>query len=111
MPTQNVLDHLEHIETNQYKFRSFNKQSYQLLQIRTNQYPSRPLTPQTNPADLEKNHFFVNSEILGGHIWREKGVNYNKFEIATNCVNQIFNLKSFFFFLLTVQHDITILFT
>ena len=40
---------------------------------------------------------FVNSEILGMHIWRKN----EKFEIATNCVNQIFNLNAFFFFLFT----------
>ena len=32
---------------------------------------------------LGKKHFFVNSEILGIQIWREKPVNYNGFEIAT----------------------------
>ena len=41
----------------------------------------------------------MNSEILGMHIWQKKRVNYNKFEIATNCVNQIFKLNAFFFFL------------
>ena len=45
--------------------------------------------------------FFVNSEILGIYIWRTKRVNYDKFKIATNCVNQIFYLNAFFFFLLT----------
>ena len=35
------------------------------------------------------------------HIWRKKRVNYNKFEIPTNFVNQIFNLNAFFFFLFT----------
>ena len=53
-------------------------------------------------SDFEKTIFFVNSEILGRHIWREKKlVNYDKFEIATNCVNKIFSLKALFFFLLT----------
>ena len=36
--------------------------------------------------DLEKEHFFVNSEILGIQIWRKekkKRVNYDKFEVAT----------------------------
>ena len=50
---------------------------------------------------LGKKFFFVNSEILGRHIWRKKRVNYDKFEIATNCVNKIINLKAFCFFLLT----------
>ena len=50
---------------------------------------------------IEKKHFFVNSEILGRHIWQKKQVNYNKFEIATNSKNQIFNLKELCFFLLT----------
>ena len=31
----------------------------------------------------------------------KKRINYDKFEIPTNCVNQIFNLNAFFFFLLT----------
>ena len=57
----------------------------------------------------------MNSEILEMHIWRKKRVNYNKFEIATNCVNQIFNLKAFFFFLLTgatwYYHTIYLVFT
>ena len=36
------------------------------------------------------------------HIWREKkGINYDKFEITTNCVNQIFNLNAFLIFLFT----------
>ena len=35
------------------------------------------------------------------HIWRKKFVNYDKFKIATNCINQIFNLNKFFFFLFT----------
>ena len=30
----------------------------------------------------KKNLFFVNSVILGIHIWRKKGVNDDKFEIA-----------------------------
>ena len=64
---------------------------------------------------LGKNHLFVNSEILGMHIWNEKRVNYNKFEIATNCVNQIFNLNAFFFFPFTgatwYYHTIYIAFT
>ena len=45
----------------------------------------------------------------------KKRVNYHKFEIATNCVNQIFNLNAFFFFLLTgatwYYHTIYLLFT
>ena len=53
-------------------------------------------------SDLKKKHFFVNSKILEMHIWRgKKQVNYDKFEIATNCVNQIFNLNAFFLFFLT----------
>ena len=40
----------------------------------------------------------MTSEILGRHIWQKKT---RKFEIATNCVNQIFNLKALYFFLLT----------
>ena len=48
-----------------------------------------------------KKHFFVNSEILGMHILRKTRLNYDKFDIATNCVNQIFNLNAFFFFLFT----------
>ena len=39
--------------------------------------------PGTWPAGLEKNIFFLNSEILGIQIWRKKRVNYDKFEIAT----------------------------
>ena len=31
---------------------------------------------------LGKNHFFVNSEILGIQFWRKKCVNYDRFEIA-----------------------------
>ena len=49
----------------------------------------------------KKNAFFVNFKILGMHIWRKIRVNYDKFVIATNCVNQIFNLNAFFFFLFT----------
>ena len=52
--------------------------------------------------DLEKNNFlwipkFWECTFGGG----ENRVNYDKFEIATNYVNQIFNLKAFFFFLFT----------
>ena len=66
-------------------------------------------------TDLEKT-FFVNSEILGMHIWRgKKRVNYNKFEIATNCVNEIFNLNACLFFIFTgskrYNHTIYIVFT
>ena len=50
---------------------------------------------------LGKKHFFVNSGILGMHIWWKKCGKYDKFEIATNCVNQIFNINAFFFYLLT----------
>ena len=50
-------------------------------------------------TDLEKTNF-VYSEILGRHIWKKRII-YNKFEIATNCVNQIFKLKKLCFFLLT----------
>ena len=64
----------------------------------------------TSPGGgLGKNHYFVNSEILGMHIWRNKRVNYNKFEIATNCVNKIFNQNAFFASFWQVLHDITIL--
>ena len=64
-------------------------------------------------ADLEKNQ--VNSEILVMHIWRKRRVNYDKFEIAKNCINQIFNLNAFLFFLLTggtgYYHTIYLVFT
>ena len=51
---------------------------------------------------LVQNHYFFNSEILGMHIWREKkSVSFDKFEIARNCVNEIFNRNAFFCFLLT----------
>ena len=52
----------------------------------------------------KKKQSFVNPEILGMHIWRKERVNYNKFEIATNWVNQIFSSFS------QMLHDITILF-
>ena len=65
-------------------------------------------------TDLEK-PFFVNSEILGMHIRRKKCINYNKFEIATNCVNEIFNLDAYLFFLFPgakwYYHIIYIVFT
>ena len=48
------------------------------------------------------NHFFVNSENLGFRTWRKKCVNYDKIEIAHDCVNQIGNPNAFLFFLLTV---------
>ena len=35
------------------------------------------------------------------HIWQKKRVNYVKFKNVINCVNQLFNLNAFFFFLLT----------
>ena len=35
------------------------------------------------------------------HFAEKKRVNYDKFEIVTNCLNQIFNLKALCFFLLT----------
>ena len=45
----------------------------------------------------------------------EKCVNYNKFEMAANCVNQIFNLNAFFFFFFTgatlYYHNIDKVFT
>ena len=50
---------------------------------------------------LGKSNFFANSEILGMNIGQKKGVNYDKFEIATNCVKQTFNLNAFSFFLFT----------
>ena len=53
------------------------------------------------PNRLGQKYFFVNFEIFGRHIWWKKRGNYNKFKNATNCANQIFNLKAFFFFLLT----------
>ena len=51
---------------------------------------------------LGKNHFFL--WIL--KFWKvtfgkKKRVNYDKVKIATNCVNQIVNLESLCFFLLT----------
>ena len=49
----------------------------------------------------KKKQFFVNTGIFGMHIWRKKCINYNKFKIATNCINQILNLNAFFFFLFT----------
>ena len=49
------------------------------------------------------------------HIWLKKRVNYNTFEITTNCLNQIFNLNAFFFFLLagatSYYHTIYLVFT
>ena len=50
---------------------------------------------------LGKNHYIVNSEILGIPMWRKKRRNYDKFEIATNSKNQIFNSCALFFFPLT----------
>ena len=52
-------------------------------------------------ADLKKKQFFENAKILEMYIWRKKRANSDKFEIATNCVNQIFNIHAVFFFLLT----------
>ena len=50
----------------------------------------------------KKKQYFVNFKTLGMHIWRgKKRVNNDKFKIVTNCINQIFNLNAFFFFLLT----------
>ena len=65
---------------------------------------------------LGKNHFFVNSEILGLQIWRKKNpVNYDKLELWQNSVNQIFNPHAFLFFLLTgatwYYHAIYLVFT
>ena len=49
-----------------------------------------------------KKTFFVNSKKFGNaHLAGKKHVNYDKFEIATNCVNQKLKLNAFFFFLLT----------
>ena len=49
------------------------------------------------------------------HVWRKKRVNFDKFEIAKNCVNQIFNLNAFVFFFLTgakwYYHTIYLVFT
>ena len=57
------------------------------------------LNPQV--PELQKHNLFVNPDYFGIQIWQKKHVNYDKFEIATNCVNQIFNLNAFFFFLFT----------
>ena len=71
-----------------------------------------------NPLHLYqtwKKHFLVNSEILGIHIRRKKTHKSQKIEIATNCVNQIFNLNSIIFFLFTgatwYYHTIYFVFT
>ena len=47
-------------------------------------------------ADLEKTKLVWTLK-----FWQKKHVDYDKFEIATKCVNQKFNLNAFFFFLLT----------
>ena len=51
--------------------------------------------------DLQKSIFCELWNFGKAHLAGKKRVNYDKFEIATNCVNQIFNLNAFFFFLLT----------
>ena len=51
--------------------------------------------------DLEKIIFFELWNFGNSHLAGKKRVNYDKFEIATNCVYEIFNLNAFFFFLLT----------
>ena len=53
------------------------------------------------PADVEKTNLLWTLKFWKYTFSGKKRVNYNKFEIATNCVNQIFNLNAFFFFLLT----------
>ena len=50
------------------------------------------------------NDFFVTSENLGIRIWRKRCVNYDKIEIAQDCVNQIFNPNAFFFILYIYLH-------
>ena len=64
---------------------------------------------------LGKKHFLWTLKFWKCTFDRKKRVNYDKFEIATNCVNQIFNLNAFFFFLLTgatwYYHTIYLVFT
>ena len=64
---------------------------------------------------LGKKHFFVNSDILGIPIWRKKRVNYKKFKLRQDSINQLFNPNAFFLFLLTgatqYYHAIQIVFT
>ena len=55
--------------------------------------------------------FFVNSEILGVQIWREKIVNDDKFEIIIKQRKSNIYPNAFFFFLFTGDHDITLLYT
>ena len=52
-------------------------------------------------TDLEKTIFLWTLKFLEGTFGRKKRVNYDKFEIVTNCYNQLFNLKALCFFLLT----------
>ena len=60
--------------------------------------------------DLEKKHFLGNSEFweyrFGG-----KSINDDNLKVQHNSLNQIFNPNAFFFFLLTGDHDITMLYT
>ena len=57
------------------------------------------------------NNFFVNSENLGIRIWQKKSVNYDKFEITQDWVNQIINPNAFFSSFWQGLHDITMTFT
>ena len=58
-----------------------------------------------------KNHFFVNSDILGIQIWRKIRVNADKFKIATKQRKSNIYPNAIFFFLLTGDNDITMLYT
>ena len=67
------------------------------------------------PYRLWINVFFVNAANLRIKICRKKCVNYDKIEIAQDCVNLIFNPDAFLFFLLTGAiwcfHAIYVVFT
>ena len=87
--------------------------------------PKRPLFREaqrfarylkTPTSRLGKKPFFCELQNFGiTHLAGKKCVKYNKYEIATNCVNQIFYLNAFFFFLLTgatwYYHTIYLVFT
>ena len=57
-----------------------------------------PVKPLIRP---EKNNVLLTLKFEKSTFSGKKNLKYDKFEFATNCVNQIFNLIASFFFLLT----------
>ena len=71
--------------------------------------------PQVSPHQTWKKTFFFTLKVLECTFGGKKRINNNKFDIATNCVNQKLNINAFFFFLLTgsiwYNHTIYLVFT